>query len=106
LRQRYRSGSAPYPWDIVQEATVTVDNLADILRDTDLSRKWHAEGVSQGLAEGLAKGRAAVLLTLLRDKFGHDPRLPGIADRLAELSDDDAVLAIKAASAIDALPHG
>jgi hypothetical protein len=78
---------------IVQEATVTVESLADLFRDTPLGREIRAEG------------RAALLLSLLEAKFGQDGRLPAIANRLSELTDGETARAVTDAASIDDLTH-
>jgi hypothetical protein len=56
----------------------------------------------QGLEQGLEQGRK-ILGSMLRQRFGPDPRIPAIAHHLATLDPDDCTARIAAATDLDEL---
>jgi predicted transposase YdaD len=77
------------------------------VRDTPLGRELFEEGRREGRAEGRETGRheaAAQMATAwLRERFGDDARIPGLAARLADLSDEDRIARITSATSLDEL---
>ncbi len=77
------------------------------VRDTPLGRELFEEGRREGREEGREVGRheaaARMATAWLRQRFGNDARIPALADHLAELSDEDRIDRITAATSLDAL---
>ncbi|MGI9002333.1 MAG: hypothetical protein ACR2GH_11785 [Pseudonocardia sp.] len=61
------------------------------VRDTPLGREIYDEG------------RQAVLRALLRQRFGDDPRIDDVVERLSGLSDEDGLARLTAASGLNDL---
>ncbi len=90
-------------------------NMPVPVRDTPLGRELFEEGRREGRAEGRQEGRqegreagrraaAEQMATAwLRERFGDDARIPGLAARLADLSDEDRIARITGATSLDGL---
>ncbi|MGQ0776180.1 MAG: hypothetical protein ACT4NY_17430 [Pseudonocardiales bacterium] len=75
-----------------------------LIRDTPLGREIYEEarneGLQEGRNEGLQEGRneglqavSELTALVLRRAFGDDPRIDTIAQRLADLPDDERITA-------------
>lgn len=73
------------------------------IEDTDLAREFEQRGEERGLKRGEQLGERRVLATLLRRRFGEDPRIEDVAARLARGPLDEALAAIDEATALDTL---
>ena len=76
--------------DVLKEAAVPV-----LVRDTSLGREIYDEGRQEG--------KRAVLGALLRQRFGDDPRIDDVVERLSGLPDEDGLARLAAAGGLDEL---
>ena len=74
-----------------------------LIRDTPLGRELVEEGRQEGRQEGERHAVLRLTRLLLRQRFGDDPRIDAIADRLAELPDEERLTRIATATDLTAL---
>ncbi|MGQ0773200.1 MAG: hypothetical protein ACT4NY_02075 [Pseudonocardiales bacterium] len=75
-----------------------------LVRDTPLGRELYEEARREGLRDGRQEARNALLSVtalVLQRTFGDDPRIAAIAERLAELPDDDRLTLLTTATSLD-----
>ncbi len=68
------------------------------IRELPLARALFDEGRAEGRAEGAQAAAMAMSEALLRHRFGDDDRIPAAAAALSDLTEDEAVTRIMAAS--------
>jgi hypothetical protein len=56
-----------------------------------------ARGKAEGMAEGAARERSAVVAELLEDRYGPDPRISGLAERLVDRPTATVLAALRSA---------
>ena len=85
---------------IRREADMTVESIADFYAQTEGGQFL----IAKGREEGREETREETLAVLLRARFGDDPRIPALADRLVHEQEYAAVLrAVLGAESLDDL---
>src|SRR3954447_13025609 len=90
--------SLPIIESALKEATMPVP-----VRELPLARALFDEGRAEGRAEGAHEGSMAMSVAILRHRFGDDARISAAAEALSDLTEDEAVVKIMAASRLEDL---
>jgi hypothetical protein len=73
------------------------------VRDTPLGRELYDEGRLEGIREGERQAVLRVTVALLEQRFGTDERIPGIAEALLPLADEERARRIVRAASLEQL---
>jgi hypothetical protein len=65
--------------------------------------KLYDEGLEEGLEKGRERGLVEAVASLLRIRFGDDPRVDPVAERLARRGAAEAMAAVERAGSLDEL---
>ncbi len=90
---------APTIQKIRTEAGMTVESIADFYAQTEGGQFL----IDKGREQGREQAREEAVAVLLRERFGDDPRIPGVARRLAAGDLATAYRSVLAAGALDDL---
>ncbi len=74
-----------------------------LIRDTPLGREIFEQGRQEGRQEGERQAVLRLTVLLLRQRFGADPRVEAVAERLAGLPDEERLGLLAAAADLDDL---
>lgn len=78
-------------------------NMPVLIRDTPLGREIYQEGRQEGRQEGEWEAVLRITRTMLVQRFGDNPRIDAVAERLARLPDEERLTSIATATILDDL---
>lgn len=96
------------PAAIIETALKEGTTMPVLVRDTPLGRELYEEARQEGRQQGRQEGRHALLsvtILMLQRTFGDDPRIGAIAERMAELPDEERVSKLTTATSLDDLDN-
>ncbi|MDQ3988588.1 MAG: hypothetical protein M3291_05225 [Actinomycetota bacterium] len=85
------------------DAALKEASMPVLIRDTPLGREIFEQGRQEGRQEGERQAVLRLTVLLLRQRFGADPRVEAVAERLAGLPDEERLGLLAAAADLDDL---
>ncbi len=71
-----------------QQLDGTLESIAVLYMQTEFGKEIYRQGFELGLRQAFIQYRTEIMRALVHTHFSPDPAIPGLIDRLIEMSDD------------------